>query len=63
MLGELIAVFVTRLRWLFGQHDDLLGMAEEHRLILDAVAARDTDTLRWMIPGTSPAVRKPQNGA
>jgi DNA-binding GntR family transcriptional regulator len=50
MLGELIAVFVTRLRWLFGQHDDLLGMAEEHRLILDAVAARDTDTLRWMIP-------------
>lgn len=50
MLDELIGVFVTRLRWLFGQHDDLLAMAEEHRVILEAVAARDTDTLRWLIP-------------
>jgi len=50
MLDELIGVFVTRLRWLFGQHDDLLAMAEEHRVIFEAVAARDTDTLRWLIP-------------
>lgn len=50
MLGELIGVFITRLRWLFGQHDDLLGMAEEHRVILDAVAGRDVETLRWLIP-------------
>ena len=50
MLNELIGVFVTRLRWLFGQHDDLLAMAEEHRVIFEAVAARDTDTLRWLIP-------------
>lgn len=50
MLGELIGVFVTRLRWLFGQHDDLLAMAEEHRAILAAVAERDVDTLRWLIP-------------
>lgn len=50
MLGELIAVFVTRLRWLFGQHDDLVAMAEEHRLILEAVEARDTDTLRVIVP-------------
>lgn len=50
MLGELIAVFVTRLRWLFGQHDDLLAMAEEHRIILEAVAARDVDALREIIP-------------
>lgn len=50
MLDELIGVFVTRLRWLFGQHDDLLAMAEEHRVILEAVAARDVDALRRIIP-------------
>lgn len=50
MLGELIAVFLTRLRWLFGQHDDLLAMADEHRVILEAVAARDTAVLRAIIP-------------
>lgn len=50
MLDELIGVFVTRLRWLFGQHEDLLAMAEEHRVIFEAVAARDVDTLRWLIP-------------
>lgn len=50
MLSELIGVFVTRLRWLFGQHDDLSAMAEEHRVILDAVIARDEDALRILIP-------------
>lgn len=50
MLSELIGVFITRLRWLFGQHDDLLAMAEEHREILEAVEARDVETLRWLIP-------------
>lgn len=50
MLGELIAVFVTRLRWLFGQHDDLPAMAEEHRVILETVAARDVDSIRTLIP-------------
>lgn len=50
MLSELIGVFVTRLRWLFGQHDDLPAMAEEHRVILDAVIARDEDALRILIP-------------
>ncbi|WP_194762790.1 GntR family transcriptional regulator [Microbacterium sp. UFMG61] len=50
MLSELIGVFVTRLRWLFGQHDDLPAMADEHRVILEAVAARDVDALRELIP-------------
>lgn len=63
MLDELIAVFVTRLRWLFGQHDDLPGMAEEHRVILEAIAARDVDTLRVIVPahlrlGQSEAARR-----
>lgn len=50
MLSELIGVFVTRLRWLFGQHDDLPAMAEEHRVILEAMEARDSETLRRIIP-------------
>lgn len=50
MLCELIDVFSTRLRWLFGQHDDLLAMAEEHRVILDAIAARDAEALRRIVP-------------
>lgn len=50
MLGELIAVFLTRLRWLFGQHDDLLAMADEHRIILEAMVARDTVALRRIVP-------------
>ena len=50
MLCELIDVFATRLRWLFGQHDDLLAMAAEHRAILDAISARDTDALRRLVP-------------
>lgn len=50
MLCELIAVFATRLRWLFGQHDDLEAMAEEHRIILEAIVARDTDALRRIVP-------------
>uniref|UniRef100_UPI002596ABA2 GntR family transcriptional regulator n=1 Tax=uncultured Microbacterium sp. TaxID=191216 RepID=UPI002596ABA2 len=50
MLAELIAVFLTRLRWLFGQHDDLVAMADEHRIILDAVIARDADALRGIVP-------------
>lgn len=50
MLAELIGVFVTRLRWLFGQHDDLLAMAEEHRAILQAIAMRDVETLARIVP-------------
>jgi len=50
MLNELISVFLTRLQWLFGQHDDLLAMAEEHRIILEAIEARDSDALRTLIP-------------
>jgi DNA-binding GntR family transcriptional regulator len=50
MLSELIGVFISRLRWLFGQHDDLNAMAGEHRRILEAVISRDETTLRRMIP-------------
>jgi DNA-binding GntR family transcriptional regulator len=50
MLGELLGVFLTRLRWLFGQHEDLIAMAEEHRIIYEAMAARDTEALRILVP-------------
>lgn len=50
MLNEVIEVFLTRLRWLFGQHDDLLRMAAEHREIYDALAARDVEQLRILVP-------------
>lgn len=49
-LEELARVFVTRLRWLFGQHDALFDMADEHREILAAMTSRDVDTLRELIP-------------
>lgn len=67
MLGELIAVFITRLRWLFGQHDDLPAMAEEHRIILETLAARDVDSIRTLIPqhlasGQAVAERRLANG-
>ncbi|MFJ2551125.1 GntR family transcriptional regulator [Microbacterium sp. NPDC087591] len=67
MLGELIAVFITRLRWLFGQHDDLPAMAEEHRVILETLAARDVDGIRTLIPqhlanGQAVAERRLANG-
>lgn len=47
---EFVAVFGTRLRWLFGQHDDLIETAEEHRVILEAVEAQDDVALRELIP-------------
>ncbi|GAB3601640.1 GntR family transcriptional regulator [Microbacterium tumbae] len=50
MLNELIGVFITRLRWLFGQHDDLADMVAEHELIFEAIAARDVARIREMVP-------------
>lgn len=47
---EFVSVFSTRLRWLFGQHDDLIETAEEHRVILEAVEAQDAEALRALIP-------------
>ncbi|MGW9627984.1 GntR family transcriptional regulator [Microbacterium sp. NPDC055521] len=50
MLVELAGSLVTRLRWLFGQHDDLADMASTHREILDAIRARDIEALRRLVP-------------
>lgn len=50
MLVELADSLVTRLRWLFGQHDDLGHMAGAHREILDAMRAHDVEAVRRLIP-------------
>lgn len=49
-LMELISVFVTRMRWMFGQHDNVLEIAREHQEILEAVANRDVEGLKVLIP-------------
>lgn len=50
MLSELAASLVTRLRWLFGPHDDLSEMAVAHREILTAMQAGDVPAIRRLIP-------------
>lgn len=50
MLSEMLQVFSTRLRWLFGQHDDLHEMVAEHERLFDAVAARDVELLGALVP-------------
>lgn len=50
MLIELGETLVTRLRWLFGQHDDLRHMAGAHHEILDAMRARDVERVERLIP-------------
>ena len=50
MLTELAASLVTRLRWLFGQHDELEEMAVQHRDILRAMRERDVEAIKVMIP-------------
>lgn len=50
VLDELIGLFRTRLRWLFGQHDDLSAVVAEHEMIYAAVADRDTDLLGTLVP-------------
>lgn len=50
MLRELVGIFTTRLRWLFGQFQDLEGMLAEHERLYDAIAARDVELLSVLVP-------------
>ncbi|GGD88435.1 GntR family transcriptional regulator [Microbacterium murale] len=49
MFMELGAVFVTRLRWLFGRHEDLMAEAVEHRALYEAIQARDVELVRELV--------------
>ncbi|GAA3932087.1 GntR family transcriptional regulator [Microbacterium soli] len=50
MLTELASSLTTRLRWLFGQHDDLSAMASSHREILAAMQAGDVEAVHRLVP-------------
>jgi DNA-binding GntR family transcriptional regulator len=41
LLGELHGVLRSRLRWLLGQHEDLVAVAGEHSQLCDAIADGD----------------------
>jgi DNA-binding GntR family transcriptional regulator len=41
LLSELSQTMRSRLRWLLGQHDDLLHVSEEHNVLYDAIAGGD----------------------
>lgn len=49
VLDELAAVTASRARWLLARHEDLAEMAHEHRLLLDAVRAGDTDAAQRLV--------------
>lgn len=50
MFAELAAVFFTRLRWLFGRHDELARVGQEHRMIFEAIEQRDVERVRELLP-------------
>ncbi|CAL9413429.1 hypothetical protein SUDANB105_01697 [Streptomyces sp. enrichment culture] len=39
----------SRLRWLLGRHDDLLGIAEEHEALYQAIAERDVSRVESLV--------------
>ncbi|UXW86422.1 GntR family transcriptional regulator [Microbacterium azadirachtae] len=62
-VNEILGMMRGRLLLLFREHDDLVGMAEDHARIFESFAARDTATLRLRVQrhlraGTENALRK-----
>lgn len=49
LLTELDGVLRSRLRWLLGQHDDLLAIAREHEALYDAIAERDVARVEALV--------------
>jgi DNA-binding GntR family transcriptional regulator len=45
LLDDLSRTLRSRMRWLLGQHDDLLSIAEQHRQLYDAIADRDVSRI------------------
>ncbi|MGW0950787.1 GntR family transcriptional regulator [Streptomyces sp. NPDC002545] len=41
LLSELESTFRSRMRWLLGQHDDLMAIAREHEALYAAIADRN----------------------
>ncbi|MGX1133963.1 DNA-binding GntR family transcriptional regulator [Streptomyces glaucescens] len=49
LLSELEGVLRSRLRWLLGRHDDLMGIAEEHEALYQAIAERDVSRVESLV--------------
>lgn len=49
LLSELERTLRSRTRWLLGQHDDLLAVAQEHEDLYDAIAARDVPRVEELV--------------
>lgn len=63
MLSELVGIFATRLKWVFGQHGDVEAMAAEHRRLYEAIRARDVEVVRRLVSrhleeGATAAIRR-----
>ena len=50
LLAEIERQLRGRLRWLYGQHDDLMAVATEHSELADAIAAQDVAALSDLVP-------------
>lgn len=49
LLIELERTLHSRMRWLLGQHDDLIAIAEQHRGLYDAIAERDVGAVERLV--------------
>lgn len=49
LLSELDRTFRSRMRWLLGQHDDLLGVAEQHEALYAALADQDVALVERLV--------------
>ncbi len=48
LLGEIEHLLHSRMRWLMGQHDNLLAIAAEHVELYDAIAAREVERVETL---------------
>jgi DNA-binding GntR family transcriptional regulator len=49
LLSELGQTMRSRLRWLLGQHDDLMHVSEEHQVLYDAIVAGDVGDIERLV--------------
>ncbi|MER6605615.1 GntR family transcriptional regulator [Streptomyces sp. NPDC000927] len=49
LLNELGGTLRSRMRWLLGQHDDLVEVAEEHEDLYEAIADRDVPRVEELV--------------
>lgn len=66
LLSELDRTLSSRMRWLFGQHDDLIAMAQEHEELYAAIADRDLDRVQTLarqhvLSGHETAMNRPRS--